>query len=53
MAENEDMSQQHPDEDEAEAHIQLGTVKVQRCSACGSQVEHHLAYVREHGKCIV
>lgn len=26
---------------------------VQKCSACGSTEPHHVAYVAEHGVCVV
>lgn len=35
------------------AHVRLGTIVTQACSACGSTAEHHVAYVREHGVCVV
>jgi hypothetical protein len=35
------------------AHIEVRTQVVQRCSACGSDAEHHVTYVREHGKCVL
>jgi hypothetical protein len=38
---------------ETKAHIVLGSITVQACSACGSTAEHHVAYVREHGLCVV
>lgn len=27
--------------------------RVDRCPVCGSTVEHHVAYVRESGRCVV
>jgi uncharacterized metal-binding protein YceD (DUF177 family) len=40
------------DVEEAPAHIQVGTKVVLRCSACGSDAAHHVAYVQEKGVCV-
>jgi hypothetical protein len=44
------------DDPPSEAHIVLGTVQVQSCSACGTtdvQAPHHVQYVRDHGLCVL
>lgn len=35
------------------AHTQIRTVKVEVCSACGSQEPHHVDWVKKYGVCVV
>jgi hypothetical protein len=41
-----------PDGDEHIAHIEVGTVTVQRCSSCGSSEPHHVEYVALNRVCV-
>lgn len=50
--EHEDLAHDITADSDADAHIQLGSMTVQRCSACGSDAPHHVKYVLEHGVCV-